>query len=107
MMVWLANFFVSLVGSVVGYFGQSLAKKTLFATAAIAAFLALTTAFVLVVKALLVGIVYVLPPWAASVAGLMLPSNFSVCISALISARVARWIYEYHVETLKLISYIT
>jgi len=106
-MVWLANFFVSLAGSILGYFGQALTKKTLFATAAVAAFVSLTTAFVLVVKALLVGIVYVLPPWAASVAGLILPSNFSVCISALISARIARWIYDYHVQTLKLVSYIT
>lgn len=100
-MVWLANFFVSLTASVLAFFGQTFAKKTLIATAAIAAFLSLTGVFVLTIKALLTGIVYALPPWAASVAGVILPTNFGPCISAYIAAKVARWIYEFHTKTIQ------
>lgn len=105
-MVWLANFFVQLAGSVLTWFGLQLSKKTVFATAAVSAFLALTSAMVLAVKGLAVGIIYAIPAWAGSI-GMLLPSNLAVCIGALVSARVAVWIYRYHVETLKLVSYIT
>jgi len=102
-----ANFFLSLVGALASFFGLSLAKKTMFATAAVAASLALTAAFILVIKGLTVGIVATLPAWAQTGAGLFIPGNTAACIGALISARVGRWIYDYHMETLKLVSYIT
>lgn len=106
-MVWLANFFLGLVQSLLAILGLSLAKKAVYAATAAAALLALTTAFILAVKALFTGIVFVLPAWAQVGAGLFLPSNLPACIGALISARIARWIYDYHVATLKLVSSIT
>lgn len=106
-MVWLANFFVSLAAGIITYFGKEVSKKTLFATAAVAAFVALTVAFVVAVKALAVGVVYALPAWAGPYIGMLLPTNLAVCLGALISARLALAIYRYHVETLKLVSYIT
>lgn len=104
--VWLGNLLVGLVSSIVTYFALRLSKKTIFATAAIAAFLALTGACVAVIKAAAVAIIYNLPGWASSI-GMLLPTNTAACIGALVSAKTAVTIYRYQVETLKLASYIT
>jgi hypothetical protein len=105
-MIWLGNLLVSLVASIVAYLGLSLSKKTLFATAAITGFIALTTAFIAVVKGLMVAIQYSMPSWIAP-GFYVLPSNVAACLGAYVAARIARSIYNYHVETLKLASYIT
>jgi len=104
--IWLGNLFVTLVTSIVSYIGLQLSKKTIFATAAVAAFLALTSACVLAIKAAAVAAIYSLPSWMGSV-GMLLPSNTAACIGALMSAKTAVMIYRYHVENLKIVSFIT
>lgn len=106
-MIWLGNLFVTLVTNLVSYIGLQLSKKTLFATAAVAAFLALTSACIVVIKAAAVGILYALPGWMSVGVGMLLPSNMAACIGALMSAKTAVLIYRYHVENLKIVSYIT
>lgn len=106
-MIWLGNLVLAIVTNVVAWFGIQLSKKTLFATAAVTAFLALTAACVLALKAAAIGIVYALPAFMAPSIGMLLPSNLPLCIGALMSAKTAVMIYRYHVENLKLISYIT
>lgn len=106
-MIWLGNLFVALVTSIVSWFGLQLAKKTVFATAAVAAFLALTGALVIALKAAAVGIVYAMPGFMVSAVGMLLPGNLAACIGALMSAKTAVLIYRYHVENLKLVSHIT
>lgn len=106
-MVWLANALALLVSQVATFFGLSLAKKTIFAVTALAAMLALTATFVMVVKGLMLGIVAVMPSWAATGFSQIVPSNLPACIGAYFAARVARWIYDYHMTGLKLASYIT
>lgn len=106
-MVWLANILLAVVGSAASFFGLQLAKKTAFAAAAVAAFLALTGAFVVAAKAILAGLVVALPAEFLGTAAAFLPDNLAACIGAMIGVRVARWIYDYHVETLRLVSFIT
>lgn len=106
-MVWLGNLLVSLVAGIFSYLGAKVSQKTVFATAAVTAFAALTAAFVVAIKALAMGIVMVLPAWAAPYIGTLLPSNIAACIGAIVSARLAVSIYQYHVENLKIVSYIT
>lgn len=106
-MIWLANFFVGLVTKLVAYFGLRLSQKTIFATAAVAAFTALTAACMAAVKATAVAIVVALPPWAAGSIGMLIPANTGACLGAIVSARMSVAIYRYHVESLKLASYIT
>lgn len=103
----LAQLMASLMGSIASFFGLSLAKKTVFAATAIAAGLVLTTGFVLFVKGLLVGIVYVYPAWGGTWMYAAIPSNAPACIGAYMSARMAAFIYRYNMENLKLASYIT
>lgn len=96
MAAWLAPLFASLAA----FFGQWMAKKTMIVTSFVAGSLALTTAFVVAVKALLAGIVAQLPSWAVGV-GYFVPDNAALCLSAVLTAKIARWIYDYHFGVLK------
>lgn len=106
-MVWLGNLLVGLTSTVLTWFGLQLGKKTIYATAAVAAGLALTSACILAIKALTVGIVYALPGWMSGAIGAMIPGNAPACIGAIVGAKVAVWIYQYQMENLKIVSYIT
>lgn len=106
-MIWLGNLLVGFVTSVVAYFGLQLSKKTVFAAAAVAAFVALTSACIMVIKAAALGIVYALPAFMAPTIGMLIPTNFAACVGAIMSAKTAVLIYRYHTETLRLVSYIT
>lgn len=101
------TFLQTLFGSLAGFFGQWLAKKTAMATAAVAVSVALTLALAATLKGLLIGFVAVLPSWMATGFDAIVPGNFPVVVSAVISAKVARFIYDWNMENLKLISYIT
>ncbi|CAG4883762.1 conserved membrane protein of unknown function [Georgfuchsia toluolica] len=106
-LVWLGNLLLTVVTSAVSFFGLQLAKKTIYLATALAAFLAMTVTFVGVVHALLSAIVYAMPSSMAEGADLILPSNFSACIGSLIAAKIARWIYDYHVESLRIAASVT
>lgn len=106
-MPMLATLVVSLFGSIASFFGLQLAKKTIFATAAIAAGLVLTLAMFAAIQGLLVGIVYIFPPWAGGWFVAVIPSNAVACVGAIISAKLARFVYDYNMENLKIASYIT
>lgn len=102
----IAGFFVTLVTSVLGYFGQKLAGKALYTAAAIAACVSLTVALTLFIKGLIAGIVYASPAWLADGA-MFIPSNAAFCISAVLSAKAAKFVYEWNMQNLKFAAYIT
>lgn len=97
---WLA----SALASIAGFAGAGIAKKTVFATAAVAASIALTLALGVVIANLLTGIVATLPAWAVAGAGMFIPDNASACISALITAKTARFVYDWNMTNLKLVA---
>jgi len=96
-----------LFGSLAGFFGQWLAKKTAMAAAAIAVSISLTLALALTLKGLIVGFTAILPGWMAMGLDAVVPGNFPVVVSAVISAKVARFVYDWNMENLKLVAYIT
>lgn len=104
--LWLGNLLVGMVSAIVTHFALRLSKKTVFAAAAVAAFLALTAACIAAIKLAAVGIIYALPSWASGI-GMLLPSNTAACIGAIVGAKTAVTIYRYNVESLRLASYIT
>lgn len=106
-MPWLAGHLLKLVGWIVGLFGLKISQKALFGASALAAFVAITSAFVLATKALVIGLVWSLPAWAAPGVAAFLPTNTALCIGAVLGVKMARAIYNYHVTGLKLVSYIT
>lgn len=102
-----ATLVASLFASLASFFGLQMAKKTLFATAAIAAGLVLTLAMFAAIKGLLAGIGYAFPSWALGWFAAVIPSNAVACAGAIIAAKMARFVYDYNMENLKIASYIT
>ncbi len=100
-MPWLIN----LVGSLAGFFGIQLAKKTALITVMLAASVALTLALAVAITNLLGGITAALPT-DLSAGAAFLPSNTSACISAVLTAKVARFIYDWNMKNLEMASSI-
>lgn len=101
------TFLQGLFGSLAGFFGQWMAKKTALATAAVAVSITLTLALAATLKGLMIGFTAILPDWMATGFDAVIPGNFPVMVAAVISAKVARFIYDWNMENLKIISYIT
>lgn len=100
-LLWLGG----IVATIFGQFATSMSKRAVFATAALAVSAALLLALANGIKALLVGISYSFPAWAATGA-MFLPSNLSICISAIVTAKLARVAYDYGMANLKIVSSI-
>lgn len=98
-------FFASLLGSLAGFFGQWMTKKAAMGTAALAALGALTFGFWVSLKALMTGILVVAPAFCEL--SWLIPNNTAACVSVVISATVVRAVYDWHIENIKVLSYIT
>ena len=97
-------FLSGIFGSVVAWLGQWFTKKVAMAMAASATFIALTLAMWAALKAIVAGLSFAVPGVVSTYFAMAIPENFSACVSALLAARMARTIYDWHVENLKLIS---
>lgn len=98
-----ASWLAGLIGNLAALLGLSLAKKTIFLAAAIAASISITLAFAYSIKAMVLTVVVDLPAWAATGA-MFLPSNTGLCISLVISAKIARFIYDWNMSHLRMAS---
>lgn len=82
------------------FVGGYLTKRLAVAIGLIAVLTAMTVAFWGAVLVLLQGLTFVGPPYLQQAAGLVLPTNFPVCMAAILSAHVSRWVYEMQVKVL-------
>lgn len=99
-MLWFAEAIRTLIINVLVLFGAQLGKKSVFAVAAVAAFLAMTVAFVLVAKAAIAGMTVALPAWAQDYAGTFMPGNLGSCLGIVLSVKTARWIFDFKTRAL-------
>lgn len=97
MWAWLVTLLMGLFQG----FGISVAKKTAFTGAVIATSIALFVALNALVMASFAGIEATLPDWAVAGA-VFLPDNLSICISALLSARFGRSVYDWNMRQLQM-----
>ena len=93
---WIAGLFSGLAGLVTSW----LANKTIFATSVVAGGIALTAAFVAALNAMASVLYGQLPVWAQGV-GYLIPDNGALCFSTWTAAKIARWVYDYHMDSLK------
>lgn len=85
---WAAN----MTGTVLGYFGAEVAKRTAFYVLASVATVAIFVAFASLCTAAITGFTSGLQDqWLIAGAGLLLPWNTSLCLSAYMSASFAKW----------------
>lgn len=90
----------TLFGKTIGFFATYVSYKVAILLASAAAWVALTAALVLVLKALLLA-VYVVSPSQFQWAAQFLPDNLSTGIAALVTARVSIWLYQRKIWLLK------
>ncbi|WP_137940348.1 DUF5455 family protein [Chitinivorax sp. B] len=100
-------FLMGLFGGLATWLGQWLTKKTAIGVAAVAAFTSMTVTMWSVCMGAIAALKYSLPDPVMAVAGQVLPSNLPACVAAYIAARMARAFYDWNVETLKIMSYVT
>lgn len=104
-MAQLIAFIVSGIGSLLALLLSMFGRKVIVATAAVAAALALTVALALVINTLLTAVVAALSlPAVFSAIYWFVPTDFSVCIAAIISANIARAAYDLGMEKIRLIA---
>jgi len=72
-------------------------RKVAYQLAIITAIMAVTGGFILLIKGLFVGIMVYAPSQIACSIHLFVPSNATACVSAVLSARLVRWVYEWKI----------
>lgn len=80
-------------GRILGFFGTYISGKLLLLGAGVAAFLAMLLALNVLFNSLLTGLSMVMPAefqWGLGI----IPQNIPACVSAIITARVALWIFQ-------------
>jgi len=86
---------------IIGWFAARMGKNAGVVVALMAAFAALWSALLLAINGALYGLAVAVPAPAALVLS-MLPSNLGAGVAAILTMRVARFIYDYHREVVKL-----
>lgn len=99
---WLASFVGGLFTVSVTWLAQFLTRRVAFVVAAIAVIVSITTAFYAAIDALLSSFTVVLPPFVTDAAALVLPDNVPFLMSAIISAHLLRWVYEWNVKVVQM-----
>lgn len=87
-------FFTSLIGTVLAFFAKDLVLRGVKKGVYIAGFLAATYAFFTVISNLTVGLAESLPGDLVDFATSVLPRNLDECTSLLVTARIARYVYD-------------
>lgn len=98
-------FLASLLGSLAGFFGQWMTKKAAMGAAALASLAALTVGFWAALKGLMLGVLVVAPGFCEL--SWLVPDNTAACFAVMVSATIIRAVYNWHVENIKVLSYIT
>jgi len=98
----LAAWFGSLFASTVSFLALYITKRVAIVLVAIAAIIAMTASFIAAIEALLVGIAVATPAEISIAASWFIPSNATTCLSIILSAYLARWVYEWQIKIIQL-----
>lgn len=98
-------FLAAIFSSLLDFFLKYFTKKTALGLAAVGIFSAMTLGLAGLLSGLLLGITVAFP--SSCYFTLLIPTGTSAMISAVISGHIARWAYDWHVENLRIMSYIT
>ena len=87
--------------SLFAYLAKFYTKKIAVAFAIITLLLTATTAFIALISGLMASVVAVSPPFLSVAIQLVVPDNAATCMSAILTARIARWAYEWNVRIIQ------
>lgn len=98
---WLAGVIGALFVSMFTWLVQFVTKKIALTLAALAVLLTVTTAFFAAIEGLLTLIVAVAPTELTQACSLILPTNTTGCLTAVMSAHLLRWVYGWQVRIIQ------
>lgn len=98
----LAAFLGIIFAHLVSFFAQWFTVKTAMQLGIIAAVVSLTLGLFLTVKALILGIAVIAPPQFTLAMALIMPNNLPLCMSAIVSANVVRWVWIWQVHWIEM-----
>ena len=84
----------AIVSKIAEWLAEYLSKKAALAIAIISAYVALLVGLAMTISTILGGIATALPGDLAQGIAMIAPSNFSACVSAIYSTKVAIWVYD-------------
>ena len=92
---WLATAIGTFLTATIGFFASFLTRRLAIIAAVITVVISITTAFIAALEGLISGISYVAPDLSGVFA--ILPGNFSVCVSAIITTKMLAWAYSWNI----------
>lgn len=98
---FLAGVLGSLFGRLLSWLIERTTKRLAITLAVVISLAGLTAGFFAGVQALIATITYTAPPEVAIGMGLLMPSNTSACISAMLTAYTARYVYAWQVRIIQ------
>lgn len=98
---WLAGILGSLFAGLITFFVQFMSKKLALTAAFVTASLALFSVFFGVCWSLMQSIMIAAPPEVSMGVHFLLPSNAPTCMGAYLTARVARWVYDWNTRVIQ------
>lgn len=98
---FLAGVLGSLFAGLVEFFAKWLTKRVALTAAFIAASLGLFAVFFAVCWSAMQGIVVAAPQELSMALSFIVPSNAPACLSALLTAHVARWVYDWNTRVIQ------
>ena len=99
---WLVSILGGLLGSLIGYFAKFVTRKLAVVAAVVAAMVALTAAFMLAIEGLASAVMASAPPELSIAASLVVPSNASACLSAILTGHLIRYAYEWNIKIVRM-----
>lgn len=98
---WLASFLGSVFSSLVSFFMSYMSKRIAIVLAVVSAIAVLTTAFFIAIYTLVSTLVSVAPTFVVQAWSLLVPDNLPALVSACLTARVLRWVYDWNVRVIQ------
>lgn len=98
----LAAFLGTLLAQSVGFFAQWFTAKTAIQLGIVTAVVSLTAGVFVAIKSLIAGISVSFPPFFNHAMSLIIPDNFSLCLSSIVSAHVIKWVWSWQVHFIEM-----
>src|SRR5690606_12620346 len=95
---WLLAGIGTIAGGVIAHISRDTLKKLIIIAKVVAALVFFIVALFSTLTALVNGISAASPPGLSQALGLFVPDNITLIVSTVISARIARWVYEWNVK---------
>ncbi|MDO9476222.1 MAG: DUF5455 family protein [Pseudohongiella sp.] len=99
----LGSTIVASVSGLIAFAGSMITARVGLVAAAVAAITALTIALIAVFTNLASSIQVAIPASAVEFAAAFFPGNLTTCVSVLVSAQAARWVFQRNVEVVKML----